>query len=73
MPSTSTRSGATAPTMVDVRGPRTAAGMRLLGLIATGFAPVAAFLNAAFGICLGCQIHPLVVRVRKNVRTLSTA
>jgi len=41
-----------------------AAGIPLLGLIATGFALVAAFLNAAFGICLGCQIYPLVARFR---------
>jgi hypothetical protein len=39
-----------------------ASGIPLLGLIATGFALVAAFLNAAFGICLGCQIYPLVAR-----------
>jgi uncharacterized protein DUF4395 len=43
-----------------------AAGIPLLGLIATAFALVAAFLNAAFGICLGCQIYPLVSRVRKS-------
>jgi hypothetical protein len=43
-----------------------AAGIPLLGLIATGFALVAAFLNAAFGICLGCQIYPLVARIRKT-------
>ena len=36
-----------------------------LGLVATGFALVAAFLNAAFGICLGCQIYPLVARFRR--------
>jgi Domain of unknown function (DUF4395) len=41
-----------------------ASGIPLLGLIATGFALVAAFLNAAFGICLGCQIYPLVARFR---------
>jgi hypothetical protein len=41
-----------------------AAGAPLLGLIAIGFALVAAFLNAAFGICLGCQIYPLVARLR---------
>jgi hypothetical protein len=41
-----------------------AAGVPLLGLIATGSALVAAFLNAAFGICLGCQIYPLVARFR---------
>jgi hypothetical protein len=44
-----------------------ASGITLLGLIATGFALVAAFLNAAFGICLGCQIYPLVVRFRRTV------
>ena len=43
-----------------------AAGTPLLGLIATGFALVAAFLNAAFGICLGCQIYPLVARFRPS-------
>jgi hypothetical protein len=41
------------------------AGVPLLGLVATGFALVAAFLNAAFGICLGCQIYPLVARFRR--------
>ena len=46
-----------------------AAGIPLLGVIATGFALVAAFLNAAFGICLGCQIYPLVARVRMNSST----
>jgi len=45
-----------------------AAGIPLLGLIATGFALVAAFLNAAFGICLGCQVYPLVARLRKTPR-----
>jgi uncharacterized protein DUF4395 len=42
-----------------------ASGVTLLGLVATGFALVAAFLNAAFGICLGCQIYPLVARFRR--------
>jgi Domain of unknown function (DUF4395) len=41
-----------------------AAGAFLVGVIATGFALVAAFLNAAFGICLGCQLYPLVARLR---------
>ena len=35
-----------------------ASGATLLGWIATAFALVAAFLNAAFGICLGCQLYP---------------
>jgi hypothetical protein len=50
-----------------------AAGVPLLGPVATGFALVAAFLNAAFGICLGCQIYPLVARVRKNSSAPSPA
>ncbi len=41
-----------------------AGGAPLAGVIATAFALVAAFLNAAFGICLGCQLYPLVVRFR---------
>ncbi len=49
-----------------------AGGLSLLGLIATGFALVAAFLNAAFGICLGCQLYPLVARLRPKPST-STA
>jgi hypothetical protein len=40
-------------------------GVPLLGAIATAFALAAAFLNAAFGICLGCQIYPLVARLRQ--------
>jgi len=39
-----------------------AAGLTILGEIATAFALVAALLNAAFGICLGCQLYPLVTR-----------
>jgi hypothetical protein len=42
------------------------AGAFLVGVIATAFALVAAFLNAAFGICLGCQLYPLVARLRPN-------
>jgi hypothetical protein len=41
-----------------------ASGASLLGVVATGGALVAAFLNAAFGICLGCQLYPLVVRLK---------
>ena len=36
----------------------------LLGVTATAFALAAAFLNAAFGICLGCMLYPLAVRLR---------
>lgn len=41
------------------------AGAPLLGVIATAFALAAAFLNAAFGICLGCKIYPLAARLRR--------
>ncbi|MGH3675949.1 MAG: DUF4395 domain-containing protein [Mycobacterium sp.] len=43
-----------------------ATGVTTVGLVATGFALVAAFLNAAFAICLGCQLYPLVARLRPN-------
>jgi hypothetical protein len=46
-----------------------ATGLSVLGLIATGFALVAAFLNAAFGICLGCQLYPFVARIRRSAVT----
>ncbi|GAY14320.1 DUF4395 domain-containing protein [Mycobacterium sp. shizuoka-1] len=39
-------------------------GASLVGVIATAFALFAAFLNAAFGICLGCQLYPLAARLR---------
>ena len=42
-----------------------AAGAFLVGVIASAAALVAAFLNAAFGICLGCQLYPLVARFRR--------
>jgi hypothetical protein len=41
-----------------------ATGLTVLGLVATAFALVAAFLNAAFGICLGCQLYPFIARFR---------
>jgi hypothetical protein len=43
-----------------------ATGLSVLGLVATGLALVAAFLNAAFAICLGCQLYPLVARFRRT-------
>ncbi len=44
------------------------AGAVPLGVIATAAALAAAFLNAAFGICLGCQLYPLVARFRRTAR-----
>ena len=46
-----------------------AAGASLFGLAATAAALAAAFLNAAFGICLGCQLYPLVARFRRPARS----
>lgn len=40
-----------------------AGGLIPLGLTATALALVAALLNAAFGICLGCQLYPLITRL----------
>ena len=34
-----------------------AVGATTLGLVAAGMALAAAFLNAAFGICLGCELY----------------
>lgn len=38
------------------------AGATVLGVIATAAALAAAFLNAAFGFCLGCEIYLLAKR-----------
>ena len=40
------------------------AGQELVFQIATGFALAAAFLNAAFGFCLGCQMYLLFARLK---------
>jgi len=53
----------------------TAAGL-LLGvvgvpyavLVAAALAFVAAFLNAAFGLCLGCELYTVLVRLRGRTR-----
>lgn len=39
-------------------------GAVTLGIVAAGFALFAALLNAAFGVCLGCRIYPLIIRLR---------
>ncbi len=41
-----------------------AADAVLIGTVATAAALAAAFLNAAFGICLGCRLYPLFARLR---------
>ncbi|GAB7036844.1 MULTISPECIES: DUF4395 domain-containing protein [Catenuloplanes] len=38
-------------------------GAPLIGMIFTGFALFAAFLNAAFGFCLGCRTYLIIRRL----------
>ncbi len=38
-------------------------GLAWLGLVAASFALAAAFLNAAFGYCLGCELYLVVKRL----------
>jgi hypothetical protein len=51
-----------------------AAGSTLLAISATSAALAAAFLNAAFGICLGCEVYLLIRRATSHdtVRTVQT-
>jgi len=41
-----------------------AAGVPVLGIVFAAFALAAAFLNAAFDYCLGCQMYLLIKRIR---------
>jgi len=40
-----------------------ASGVTGLGVVATAMALIAAFLNGAFGICLGCEMYLLIRRI----------
>lgn len=40
-----------------------ATGLTALGIVATALALIAAFLNAAFGFCLGCETYLLLRRL----------
>lgn len=42
------------------------AGLDLLFTIATGFALAAAFLNATFNYCLGCEMYLILVRIKSK-------
>lgn len=46
-------------------------GATWLGLAATGCALAAAFLNAAFGYCLGCEGYLLLRRSQDRLRTVT--
>lgn len=48
-------------------------GATTIGLIATGAAFVAAFLNAVFGYCLGCEVYLLSVRWSRRGSTAPVA
>ncbi len=41
-----------------------ASGLTVLGIVATALALAAAFLNAAFGYCLGCEMYAVIARIR---------
>jgi len=45
------------------------AGATTVGLVATGFALVAALLNALFGLCLGCELYLLSLRWLRRSRS----
>ncbi|QBR93378.1 DUF4395 domain-containing protein [Nocardioides euryhalodurans] len=49
-----------------------ASGVVVLGLVATGFALVAALLNALFRFCLGCEAYLLIKRVTTRSTTVTT-
>jgi Domain of unknown function (DUF4395) len=40
-----------------------ATGLTALGIAATALALIAAFLNGAFGLCLGCEMYLLIRRI----------
>ncbi len=42
-------------------------GFTAMFQVATSFALGAAFLNCAFGICLGCKLYLSVIRLRSNL------
>ncbi len=47
-------------------------GLAALGVAATALALAAAFLNAAFGFCLGCEIYLLLARVTSRRTSAGT-
>jgi Domain of unknown function (DUF4395) len=50
-----------------------AAGLTWLGMAATAAALAAAFLNGAFGFCLGCEMYVLIRRIWPGRRALVPA
>jgi Domain of unknown function (DUF4395) len=50
-----------------------AAGVVPLGMAAAAAALAAAFLNAAFGFCLGCEMYLLIKRLRPGRKGMASA
>jgi Domain of unknown function (DUF4395) len=48
-------------------------GVTALGMAATAAALAAAFLNAAFGFCLGCEMYLMIHRIRAGSRQALSA
>jgi hypothetical protein len=48
-----------------------ASGATVVGIAATALALVAAFLNGAFGICLGCEMYLIIRRIVPGKQGLS--
>jgi hypothetical protein len=46
------------------------AGLTVFGIAATSLALVAAFLNGAFGLCLGCEMYLRIRRIRPDRQAL---
>jgi hypothetical protein len=49
-----------------------ALGATTVGLVAAGLALSAALLNAAFGICLGCELHLRIARTTSRTPSRTT-
>ena len=50
-----------------------AAGVTALGIAGTAAALAAAFLNAAFGLCLGCELFVVIRRARPRSQPIAQA
>jgi hypothetical protein len=48
-----------------------AAGLTVFGMAATAAALAAAFLNGAFGLCLGCEMYLRIRRIRPDRQALA--
>ena len=46
-------------------------GAETVGYVVVGFALAAAFLNAAFNFCLGCEVYLLIARAKRSITSRS--